>query len=112
MFTNDLQRITDIVLQPGSNVQNVNLPIEPNGVIYNTIARTPVPGAIVTMLSAASQAPLPESCFYDPAQQNQVTLAYGYYRFDLNFADPACPSGGGFIVEVTAPTTGRPLWRR
>jgi uncharacterized repeat protein (TIGR01451 family) len=65
-----------------------------------------VSGAIVTMLSSASQSPLPESCFYDPAQQNQVTLAYGYYRFDLNFLDPACPSGGGYIVEVTAPTVG------
>lgn len=105
-FSNDLQRITEIILQPGSNIQNVNLPIEPNGVIYNTIARTPVPGAIVTMLSAATQSPLPESCFYDPAQQNQVTLAYGYYRFDLNFSEPACPSGGDYLIEVTAPTVG------
>lgn len=105
-FNNDLQRITEIVLQPGSNIQNVNLPIEPNGVVYNTIARTPVPGAIVTMLNAASQAPLPETCFYDPAQQNQVTLAYGYYRFDLNFSEPACASGGGYLIEVTAPTVG------
>lgn len=105
-FNNDLQRITDIVLQPGSNIQNVNLPIEPNGVVYNTIARTAIPGAIVTMLSAASQSPLPETCFYDPAQQNQVTLAYGYYRFDLNFTDPMCGSGGGYLIDVTAPPTG------
>jgi large repetitive protein len=105
-FTNDLQRITNIVLQPGSNIQNVSLPIEPNGIVYNTIARTAVPGAIVTMLNAGSQSPLPESCFYDPAQQGQVTLPYGYYRFDLNFLDPACPNGGNYIIEVTAPTTG------
>lgn len=105
-FSNDLQRVTEIVLQPGSNIQNVNLPIEPNGVVYNTIARTPVPGAIVTMLSAATQSPLPETCFYDPAQQNQVTLAYGYYRFDLNFAEPTCPSGGNYLIEVTAPAVG------
>ena len=60
-FTNDLQRITDIVLQPGSNVQNVNLPIEPNGVVYNTIVRTPIPGAVVRMLNAASQSPCPRA---------------------------------------------------
>ncbi|WP_129648460.1 SdrD B-like domain-containing protein [Peristeroidobacter agariperforans] len=105
-FSNDLQRVTEIVLQPGSNIQNVNLPIEPNGVVYNTIARTPVPGAVVTMLSAATQSPLPETCFYDPAQQNQVTLAYGYYRFDLNFSEPTCASGGNYLIEVTAPAVG------
>ena len=105
-FTNDLQRITDLVFQPGSNFQNVNLPIEPNGVVYNTISRASIAGATVTMLNAASQSPLPEACFYDPAQQNQITLDYGYYRFDLNFADPSCSSGGSYIVEVTAPATG------
>ena len=43
-FTNDLQRITDIVVPPGSNLQNLNLPIEPNGVIYNSMSRTPIAG--------------------------------------------------------------------
>ena len=43
-FTNDLQRITDIVVQPGSNLQNLNLPIEPNGVVYNSMSRTPIAG--------------------------------------------------------------------
>ena len=31
-------------------------------------------------------------------------LPSGYYKFDLNFSDPACPSGGSYIVGVTAPT--------
>jgi uncharacterized repeat protein (TIGR01451 family) len=106
VFNNDLQRITDIVIQPNSNYQDVNLPIEPNGIVYNTITRTPIAGATVTLLNADSQTALPASCFYDPAQQNQVTLPYGYYKFDLNFADPSCPSGGSYIVEVTAPATG------
>jgi uncharacterized repeat protein (TIGR01451 family) len=105
-FTNDMQRIRDLIFQPGSNFQNVNLPIEPNGVVYNTISRAPIAGATVMMLNAASQTPLPEACFYDPQQQNQVTLPYGYYRFDLNFADPSCPSGGNYLVEVTVPATG------
>ena len=50
--------------------------------------------------------PLPASCFDDPAQQGQVTLADGYYKFDLNFSDPACPSGGDYLIEVTAPGSG------
>ena len=106
VFTNDLQRIADIVVQVGSNLPNLNLPIEPNGVVYNTMSRTPVPGAALTMLQAGSRTPLPESCFYDPAQQNQVTLANGYYRFDINFADPACTSGASYLIEVNAPATG------
>jgi len=106
VFTNDLQRISDIVVQPGSNLQNLNLPIEPNGVVYNTITRTPVAGAILRMLQAGSRMALPESCFYDPAQQNQVTLASGYYRFDINFSDPACANGGSFLIDVAAPSSG------
>jgi len=106
IFTNDLQRITDIVIQPGSNYQDVNLPIAPNGVVYNTITRSPIAGATLTMLNADSQTALPASCFYDPAQQHQISLAYGYYKFDLNFADPACPSGGNYIIDTAPPATG------
>ena len=102
-FGNDLQRIYDIVVLPGSNLLNLNLPIEPNGVIYNSMSRAPIPGATMTMVQAGSRTALPESCFDDPAQQGQVALALGYYRFDLNFADPACPTGGDFALEVVAP---------
>jgi len=106
IFTNDLQRIADIVIQSGDNLQNLNLPIEPNGVVYNTITRTPIAGATLRLLQAGSRAALPASCFYDPAQQNQVTLASGYYRFDINFSDPACASGGNYLLDVAAPPAG------
>ena len=106
VFTNDLQRISDIVVQVNSNLQNLNLPIEPNGVVYNTITRTPIAGATLRLLQAGSRAALPASCFYDPAQQGQVTLASGYYRFDINFSDPACASGGNYLLDVAAPPAG------
>jgi uncharacterized repeat protein (TIGR01451 family) len=99
-FTNNLHQITDIVVPSGSNLQNLNLPIEPNGVVYNSMTRAPILGATLTMLGAG--VPLPASCFDDPAQQNQITLAAGYYRFDINFSDPACPSGGRYLIQVTA----------
>ena len=35
-----------------------------------------------------------------------MTLAHGYYRFDVNFSDPACPSGGDYVIEVAPPTDG------
>ena len=102
-FTNGMQRITNIVVPSGANLQGLNLPIHPNGVIYNSIARTPVAGATLTLLDARSASPLPASCFDDAAQQGQITLADGYYKFDVNFSDPACPSGGDYLIGVTAP---------
>ena len=102
-FTNWLQRITNIAVPSGSNLQNLNLLIGPNGVVYNSMTRAPIAGATLKML--AGSAPLPATCFDDPTQQGQITQAGGYYRFDLNFSDPACPSRGSYIIVVTAPTS-------
>jgi uncharacterized repeat protein (TIGR01451 family) len=104
LFTNSLQRITGITVPSNSNVQNLNLPIAPNGVVYNSLTRAPIAGMTLNMLSAGSSSPLPAACFDDPAQQGQITQAGGYYRFDLNFTDPACFSGGSFVIKVTAPS--------
>jgi large repetitive protein len=103
VFTNSLQRITNIAVPSNSNLQNLNLPIAPNGVVYNSSTRAPIAGVTLNMLSAGSSSPLPAACFDDPAQQGQITQAGGYYRFDLNFTDPACSSGGSFVIKVTAP---------
>jgi uncharacterized repeat protein (TIGR01451 family) len=102
-FANLLQRITNIAVPSGSNLQNLNLPIGPNGVVYNSLTRAPIGGATLKMLH--STAPLPTTCFDDPAQQGQITQAGGYYRFDVNFSDPACPSGGSYLIVVTTPTS-------
>jgi large repetitive protein len=105
-FTNYMQRITDIVVQPGANLQNLNLPIDPNGVVYNSITRLAVAGAVLTLLDAGTGSALPASCFDDPAHQNQVTLAGGWYKFEINFNDPACPSGGNYLIGVSVPGSG------
>jgi large repetitive protein len=105
-FTDGLQVISDIVIPSGSNLQGLNLPIEPNGVVYNTVSRTPVPGATLTMVRADNGSVLPSGCFDDPAQQQQVTSANGYYRFDLNFSEAGCLSGGSYLIRVTPPATG------
>jgi uncharacterized repeat protein (TIGR01451 family) len=102
-FTNGPQQITDIVVPSGSNLQGLNLPIDPNGVVYDALGRTPIAGASLTLLNAGSGVPLPSLCFDDPAQQGQVTLGDGHYKFDLNFSDAACPSGGSYLLGITAP---------
>jgi large repetitive protein len=105
-FTNGLQKISNIIVQFASNLQDLNLPISPNGVAYNSVTRAPAAGVTLRMRSAGSSTTLPAACFDDPAQQNQVTRADGYYRFDLNFTDPACPSGGDFLIDVSPPPIG------
>ncbi|HKR34439.1 MAG TPA: choice-of-anchor K domain-containing protein [Steroidobacteraceae bacterium] len=105
-FTNGLQEISDIIVQFASNLQDLNLPISPNGVAYNSVTRGAVAGVTLRMLNAGTGSLLPAECFDDPAQQNQVTLASGYYRFDLNFTDPVCPSGGNYLIDVSPPPTG------
>jgi uncharacterized repeat protein (TIGR01451 family) len=105
-FTNGLQRITGITAASGSNLQNLNLPIDPNGVVYNSVLRSPIAGATVTMLRASTKSVLPSACFDDPAQQNQVTLATGYYKFNMNFSDPSCPSGADYLIQITPPSSG------
>jgi large repetitive protein len=101
-FTDGLQQISAILAPPGADLQGLNLPIHPNGVVYNSMARIPVPGATLTMMAGGSGSPLPASCFDDPAQQGQVTLADGYYKFDLKFGGP-CPNGGDYLIVVTPP---------
>jgi uncharacterized repeat protein (TIGR01451 family)/fimbrial isopeptide formation D2 family protein len=105
-FTNGMQRISNIVAGSGSSLQNLNLPLTPNGVVYNSVTRAPVAGATLTMVQASTKTPLARTCFNDPAQQGQVTLSSGYYKFDLNFSDPSCPSGGDYLIQVTPPASG------
>ena len=105
-FSNGPQRISVITVAAGEDQQGLNLPITPNGSVYNSVQRTPVAGARLAMLDAATNAPLPSRCFDDPVQQNQVTALDGFYKFDLNFSDPSCPPGAAYFIEVTPPATG------
>jgi large repetitive protein len=105
-FTNGLQQITGIIASSGSNIQDLNLPINPDGVVYDSVRRTPITGSTLTMVRTGSSTPLPSNCFDDAAQQNQVTLASGFYKFDLNFSDLSCPSGANYAIRVTPPATG------
>jgi uncharacterized repeat protein (TIGR01451 family) len=102
-FTDGLHEITDIVVTSGANLQGLDLPIDPNGVVYGALPRTPVAGATLTLLDAGSQSPLDANCFDDPAQQGQVTGVDGYYKFSLNFLGGSCQSPGDYLIQVSLP---------
>jgi uncharacterized repeat protein (TIGR01451 family) len=104
-FTDGQQRIDDIDVQEGSNLLALNMPVDPNGVVYDAISRAPVPGAVVSLLDARNSQPVPQACFDDPNQQDQVTIGNGYYKFDINFSSPACPGPGNYLLQVSAPST-------
>jgi uncharacterized repeat protein (TIGR01451 family) len=103
-FTDGRQRIDDIDVQEGSNLLALNMPVDPNGVIYDSITRGPVPGAVVRLLDARNSLPLPDTCFEDPNQQGQVTIGNGYYKFDINFGNSSCPGPGNYLIQVTEPS--------
>ncbi|MCJ7814617.1 MAG: isopeptide-forming domain-containing fimbrial protein, partial [Xanthomonadales bacterium] len=105
-FTDGPQQISAITVASGANLQNLNLPLWPNGVVYNSVVREPVAGARVALLNATTGAALPGQCFDDPDQQNQVTALDGFYKFDLNFSEGACPAGGAYLIEVTPLANG------
>lgn len=106
IFTDGPQEISDILVSGGSVLQDLNLPIDPNGVVYGALQRTPIVGATLRLLNAGSLTELPSACFDDPLQQGQVTRGDGFYKFDLNF-QAGCPSpGANYLITVTPPGAG------
>ncbi|MDH3769154.1 MAG: hypothetical protein OES99_11985, partial [Gammaproteobacteria bacterium] len=102
-FTDGLQRIDEIIVREGSNLLGLNMPIDPNGVIYDSVGRSPIAGATLTLIDVRNGAPVPSRCFDDANQQGQITIANGYYKFAINFLDLACPSGINYLIQVEAP---------
>ena len=85
--------IVGLSMPSGVTVSDQNQPIDPSGIVYNSVTRAPVAGVTVT-ISDSGDIALPVACLIDASQQNQVTAADGAYRLDLvPGADPACPVG-------------------
>ena len=82
---------------------NVNQPVDPSGVVYDSVSGLPVAGAMLTLTDASGN-PLPAACIL-PGQQNQTTLANGQYRFDVLAGGAAqCPVGQtNYKLSIASP---------
>jgi uncharacterized repeat protein (TIGR01451 family) len=99
---NPATRTLDITMPSGGSLVQQGLPVDPSGVVYDSVTRQPVTGATVTLIGPNGQ-PVPAAQLL-PGQQGQVVVASGpaagSYRFDLL---PNAPPGN-YTIVVTAPT--------
>lgn len=92
------RELTGITLAPGAGVTQQSLPLDPWGVVYDSVRRTAIPGATVQITGPAG---------FDPALHllggagnvRQVTDALGLYQFQLMASAPA----GAYSLSVTPP---------
>ena len=82
--------IRGLTLTAGTTTLNQNLPLDPSGIIYNSVTRQPVAGVQVFLDGPPGFDP---AIHLLPGQQGQVTPSTGAlaggYRFDINFAGGA-----------------------
>jgi uncharacterized repeat protein (TIGR01451 family) len=97
--------ISGLTLSPGVTTLDQSLPVDPQGVVYDSVSRAVLSGATLSLVDGAGIA-LPGVCLLDPSQQAQVTAPDGFYRFDLvTGADPACPAGdSAYRIAITEPS--------
>ena len=91
--------IRGLALETGENLYDQNLPLDPNGVLYDAVTRLPLSGVPVYLDGPAG---------YDaathllPGQSGQVTGTDGLYQFDINFAGGA--PFGVYTLRFAAPS--------
>ena len=93
--------LNKLTLLAGTTTLEQSLPLDPSGVVYDSITRDPIPGATVTLLSGG--VPIANNCLVG-ANNNQVTGASGFYEFLLvNPAPVGCPGSTTYTLQVTEP---------
>ena len=98
------QTVEGLALAPNATTSDVNAPIDPSGIVYDSVDRTPIAGATLNLVDNMGN-PLPEICYVDASQANQITGASGQYRFDVvPGAAAQCPVGETeYTIEISPP---------
>lgn len=95
--------IDNLTIGVGAFIVEQGLPLDPSGIVYDASARTPIAGAIATFIGPMGV--VPDALLF-PGQQNQVTGADGFYRFDLVAGFPA----GTYTIQITPPGGFQPVF--
>jgi uncharacterized repeat protein (TIGR01451 family) len=90
--------LSGITLTPGARIAQQSLPVDPMGVVYDSVSRQPIAGATVTLVGpsgfdASSQ------LLGGTANLQQVTGSQGFYQFILLGNAPV----GTYTLQVTPP---------
>ena len=96
--------LKSMTLVSGNNYTKQSLPVDPSGVVYDSITRLPVSGATVT-LSGPGGFSAATHLVGGTASATQVTGANGYYQFLLLAGAPS----GTYTLTITPPSGYIPL---
>jgi uncharacterized repeat protein (TIGR01451 family) len=91
--------ISGITVGSGVTVTQQDLPIDPSGVVYDSVTRQTVPGAVVTLLGPNGQPVDPQYLVGGSANVSQTTAADGFYQFLLMPSAPA----GTYQLQIQPP---------
>jgi uncharacterized repeat protein (TIGR01451 family) len=94
--------ISNVTLYAGDNVVEQNLPFDPNGVVYDSIARTPVAGATVRLVGPPSFDPTIHLVAGAGGARGDVVVTGPSGFYDFLFV--GAPPSGVYRLEVTPPT--------
>jgi len=87
-----------LTLTPGESLDEQSLPIDPTGVVYDSVSRQPIVGATVVLTGPAGFDPATHLVGGTPNVQ-QITGISGFYQFLLLPTAPA----GVYSISVTPP---------
>ena len=101
-------QISNVTLYPGDNVWEQNLPLDPSGIVYNSVTRKPVEGATVRLIGP----PGFTAVNIVGGADVRVTGPSGVYQFFFETVGPNAVTpalGGQFRIEVTQPADYLPV---
>lgn len=92
--------ITGVTVGSAVAVLGQDLPVDPSGVVYDSVTRKPLAGARVTLLDPSGQPVSPQYLVGGTGNVTQTTDTDGYYQFLLL---PGAPSGT-YSLRIESPT--------
>lgn len=92
--------ITGVTVGSGVAVIGQDLPVDPSGVVYDSVTRKPLAGVRVTLIDPSGQPVAPHYLAGGAGNVTQTTDTDGYYQFLLLPGAPA----GAYSLRIESPT--------